>query len=92
MELWGPVQGSRHPSHRPVGGGGGVGGGVCVGVLLPEEAGAGLLQSPIKLIVPQRGGWDLEATAHAIPQSLHTRLWTAHGHAKTKDTVTMEPY
>lgn len=86
MELWGPVQGNRHPSHRPVGGGGGG------GELLPEEAGAGLLQSPIKLLVPQGGGWEREDAAHSALQPLHTGLWTAHGHVKTKDTATMEPY
>lgn len=41
---------------------------------LPEETGAGLLQSPIKLLAPQSGGWELEDTAHATPQSLHTGL------------------
>lgn len=45
----------------------------------------GCCSLPIKLLVPQRGCWELEATAHATPQSSQTRLWTAHGHAKTKD-------
>lgn len=62
------------------------------GELLPEEAGAGLLQSPIKLLVPQGGGWEREDAAYSTLQSLHTGLWTAHGHVKTKDTATMEPY
>lgn len=39
--------------------------------LLPEEAGAAWLHSPIKLPVLLRGGWDLGDTAHAAPQSLH---------------------
>lgn len=62
------------------------------GGVLPEEARAGLLQSLIKLLAPQKGGWDLGDTACATPQFLHTALWTAHGHVKTKDMVTVEPY
>lgn len=63
MELWGPVWGNRRPSKGQLEGG-------RLG-LLPEEAGAAWLHSPIKLPVLLRGGWDLGDTAHAAPQSLH---------------------
>lgn len=58
--------------------------------LLPEEAGAAWLYSPIKL--PVLRDWDLGDTAHATPQSLHIGLWAAYGHAETKGSVTMELY
>lgn len=42
---------------------------MCVcggGVKLPEEAGAGPLQSPIKLLDPQMQGWELGGTSYPI--------------------------
>lgn len=47
MGLWGPHRETDDPSRRPVAGGGGE------GVVLPEETRARLLQSLIKLCVPQ---------------------------------------
>lgn len=70
MGLWGPHTGKQaihHTSWLCVGGG---------GVVLPEEAGAGLLKSLIKQLIPQMQGWALGnggASCPLVPncQALH---------------------
>jgi hypothetical protein len=60
------------------------------GVVLPEEAGAGLLQSLIKLLVLQMGGWKLGDTSYSpiLPSQALEYLW-AH---RSKGTVTTGTY
>ena len=82
MGLWGPRTGKQAIHHT-----GWLYVCVCVGgALLPEETGAGPLQSPIKQLDPQMQGWKLGGTS--CPLILYCQGLGLCGHRVSRGTMT----